>query len=67
MPEKSSIILSNIFYMLTEAECLRTTRAWDNQNSFLNSINPLMRRMISQGVREGRITSFQKAFQHTSN
>ena len=40
MPEKSSNILSIIFYISIGAECLRIARACNNQNSFLNSINP---------------------------
>ena len=48
MCEKSSNIPSNIFYMSTRAEYLRIARACNSQNSFLNSINPFVRRMISQ-------------------
>ena len=51
MPEKSSNIFSNTFYMSRGAECLRIAGACNNQNSFLNSINPLVRRMISQGAK----------------
>ena len=48
MPEKSSNIPSNIFYLSIGAQCLRIARACNNQNSFLNSINSLVRCMISQ-------------------
>ena len=49
MPEKSSNISSNIFYMTSGVECLRIATACNNKNPFLNSINPLVRHMISQG------------------
>ena len=40
--------------MSTRAEYLRIARACNNQNSFLNSINPFVRRMISQGAKKCR-------------
>ena len=67
MPRKSSKIPSNIFYMSTEAECLETARVCNNQNSFLNSINPLERRMISQEAKKMPNSSRPfKIFQQTS-
>ena len=51
IPEKSSNIPSNIFCMSIGAEYLRIARACNNQNSFLNSINSLVRRMNSQGAK----------------
>ena len=39
------------------AECLRIARASNNQNSFLNSINPLVRRMILHGAKKWRIAN----------
>ena len=52
MPEKASSIPSNIFYMAGGAEYLRIDRACNNLNSFLNSINPLVGCMISQGAKK---------------
>ena len=44
-------------------ECLRIARAYSNQNSFLNSINPLARRLISQEAKKCRISNaFLKFF-----
>ena len=51
VPEKSSNIPLNIFYMSTEAKCLRIARAC-NQSFSLNSINPLVMHMFSQGAKE---------------
>ena len=53
MPEKSS----NIFDISIGVECLRIARVYNNQNSFLNSINPFVRRMISQRAKKCRITN----------
>ena len=55
MPEKSNNIPSNIFYMSIIAECLRIARACYNQNSFSDSVNPLVMRMILQGAKKCRI------------
>lgn len=57
MPGKFSNSDPNIFYMSVGAECLRIPGACGNQNSFLNSINPSGRRMISQGTKKGRIAN----------
>ena len=47
VPEKSSNIPLNIFYMSTGAKCLRIARAC-NQSFSLNSINPLVMHMFSR-------------------
>ena len=43
--------------MSNGAEDSRIFRACNNQNSFLNSVNPLVRCIISQGVRKCRIVN----------
>ena len=43
--------------MSVGAECLEIARTYNNQNSFLNSINPSVRDMISQGAKKYRIAS----------
>ena len=55
MPEKSSKIPWNILYISIRSESMRIARACNKQNSFLNSINPLVRRMIWQRAKKYRI------------
>ena len=43
--------------MSVGAECLRVARVSNNQSSFLNAINPLVRRMIAQGAKKCRIAN----------
>ena len=62
-------MLRPLFYMYIGAECLRIDKACMNQNSFLNSINPLLSRMISQGANKCRIAKRPLKFftKHQSN
>ena len=52
MPNKSSNIPLNIFNISAGPECLRIARPCNNQNSFSNSINPFVKRIISQGAKK---------------
>ena len=56
MPYKSSNIPSNMFYSSICAETLRVARASNNAEYFSLSIQPLVCRMLKQGVKKNLIT-----------
>ena len=55
--------------MSARADCSRVARGCNNQNCFLKSMNPLVRRMISEGAKKFRIadTLLRLPNKHQSN